>query len=84
MKSKNENSKKRYGLNLKNNGFSLIGLIIALVIISFLVFGGFYYNNLKQKQSLIETGQDAKRQAEKLNKIVEERNKEININGLSE
>lgn len=84
MKFKKENNKKRNSLNLKNTGFGLIGLMITLVIICFLVFGGFYFNNLKQKQSLIETGQDAKKQAEELNKIIGERNREINNNGLGE
>src|SRR3989344_300573 len=63
-------------------GFGLIEIIIAVAVIALLGGGGLYFYKTKNKQpttdnkSLVETGLDAKNQAEALKNTIEERNKE--------
>ena len=61
---------------MKTKGFGLIEIIIAVAVIALLGGGGLYFYNTNNNKSLIETGLDAKKQAEELKNIIEERSKE--------
>lgn len=61
-----------------NKGFGLLGIIIVgAVIASAALGGGFYWNETKKQESLLNTGQDAIERAEELKKVIENRNNEL-------
>jgi len=60
-----------------NPGFGLLGILIAIAVLAIVTSGGIYLNKDGEKESLIEKGIDAKKQAEDLKNLIENQQKEV-------
>lgn len=58
---------------MNRSGFTLLGIILALAIITLIASGGFYFKGLQSPRSTIETGLDAEKKAKE---VVEQINKQ--------
>ena len=56
-------------------GFTIIEVMIVVVIVALIVFGGWYVNNLKHDQTIIQVGQSAEQKALDAAKKLEEQSK---------
>lgn len=52
--------------SFSKNAFALLEIIIAISILALLISGGLYLKNSQNKKNIIETGVNAKNQAEDL------------------
>jgi type II secretory pathway pseudopilin PulG len=69
---------------MKNNGFGLLGILIALMIIAILMVGGFYASNKNSGEiNKIERGREAIKDAENLKIITNQNNNQL-LNALNE
>ncbi len=68
---------------MKNNGFGLLGILIALMIIAILMVGGFYASNKNGGEiNKIERGREAIKDTENLKVITNQNNNQL-LNALN-